>query len=424
MTGIYIHTPFCRSKCSYCDFNSYAGREGLADDYADALIRSFQGDGRDEISSVYFGGGNPALLGLRLFDVWDACRDRWRIEARPKGGPAGRILEKRTKAPNARLTKPEARERMCDYVTEPRARKTPRTGFSAASSAEDAEVSMEMNPEDAAPDLLLRLRGAGLNRLSLGWQSLDDAALRALGRRHDADTALESLKAARRAGFENVNVDMMFGLPGQTGARWKEDLKKVTSAGPDHISVYALSVEAGTRLSKQVEKELLAGRSILPTEDEAADMYGTAVEVLRGAGFHHYEISNFALPGRECGHNLNYWRGGDYLGFGAGAHSHRNGRRWWNALLPEDFIAGRDREAGSESLTQAERLSERIFLGLRLTEGVDPRELRDEFKTDVNEIFGPALARLRGLGLITPGPRLALTAKGLPLANEVMVEFV
>ncbi len=368
MSGLYIHSPFCRSKCVYCDFNSHAGLDELFDAHTEVLLEQIERDVRtapDEwIETVFFGGGNPALLGPRLLEILEQCRRHRRI-------------------------------------------------------VDLAEVSIEMNPEDASLGTLRELRDGGFNRLSLGWQTLDDARLRILGRRHDARTAIRSLAAARDAGFDNVNVDLIFGLPGHRLDEWEHELEQIVALGPEHISTYALGVEPGTPLYSSIDE-----LPPLPPEDEVADMYAAARAVLKRAGYEHYEISNFARPGYRCRHNLNYWRGGDYQGFGAGAHSHFQGHRWWNVEDPAEFVAATDTVAGSERLNVSQRLSERIFLGLRLVDGVEPALLEREFAIRIDDRYAEPLGHWRALGLLERGPRLALTDSGLALANEVMMDFV
>ena len=375
MTGLYIHIPFCRSKCAYCDFNSYAGREVLIDPYLDVLAEELAGpgrawDGNDVFDTAYIGGGNPAMLEEAL---------------------------------------PLALERF----------------IAADRLMPGAEVTVEFNPEDARQDVLERLRAAGANRLSLGWQALDDDLLARIGRRHDAAAARLSLVAARRAGYSDVSVDMIFGLPGQSLSDWRDALERVVAAGPDHISTYALTLEQDTPLALAVAKHgRMAMGALLPTEDEAAQMYDCARESLTEEGYEHYEISSFARPGHRGRHNINYWHGGDYLGVGAGAHSHYQGRRWWCVSDPAEYIEAKERVAGFERLNPIQRLSERLFLGLRLVEGVEPDRIMSELGENPEEVFAEPLARWRELGLMTTGPQLALSPAGLPLANEVMADFV
>ncbi len=375
MTGLYIHIPFCRSKCAYCDFNSYAGREALIDPYINAMAAElaepgYAWDGGDIFDTVYIGGGNPAMLEEAL---------------------------------------PLMLERL----------------VAAGRLAPGAEVSVEFNPEDARQDALEKLRTAGANRLSLGWQALDDDVLARIGRRHDGEAAQQSLIAARRVGYSDVSVDLIFGLPGQSAGDWRDTLEQAVAAGPDHISTYALTIEEDTPMGRAVASN---GGTVmgapLPTDDEAALMYDWAREYLADAGYEHYEISSFARPGHRCRHNINYWHGGDYLGVGAGAHSHYQGNRWWCVSDPGEYIEAQVKMAGSERLNARQRLSERLFLGLRLVEGVEPERITRELGENPEKTFTEILVHWRELGLMTAGPRLALSSAGLLLANEVMADFV
>ena len=371
--GLYIHAPFCRQKCSYCDFNSYPGLESLIVDYAEAVGEQIKQAGADrtrpEVKTIFFGGGNPALLGIDgISTLLEACRRGFKI-------------------------------------------------------VDGAEISIEMNPEDARSGFLGAIRDVGFNRLSLGWQSLDDGRLALLGRRHNSEQAPASLDAAREAGFSNINIDLIFGLPGQTQEAWRLEILRAAGYGPDHISAYMLSIAPGTRLARQVDD----GQVDLPDEETAARMFETTPKVLGRAGYDQYEISNYARAGRECRHNLNYWTGGDYLGFGAGAHSHRSGRRWWGVDGPKEFIErirSGDPTAGHEDLSERQRLSERMFLGLRLNKGVSRAEIEAEFGLSIDETYGVALAELRALGLADTGRMISLTEKGRLLANEAMALFV
>ena len=371
--GLYIHIPFCRSRCIYCGFKTYVGIGNCLQSYIEVLELEISRVARarewSPVTSVYFGGGNPALVGpVALSKLLDATRRNFNF--------------------------------------------TP-----------EAEISFELNPEDAKLKFLKSAREAGFNRLSIGWQTLSDKGLAFLSRRHNRRQALDALSAARRAGFDNINVDMIFGLPGQTMKGWTDDLATLAESAPDHVSTYALSVDPGTRLKTLVA----AGEVVLPDEDVVADLYDNACRSLDESGFKQYEISNFAKAGRACQHNLNYWRGGEYIGFGAGAHSHIDGKRTWCFQDPQTFIEKArlaDTIAGSEDLDNLRKLGERLMLGLRLREGIDVSAVEEEFQVSLVDTYGEALKDLKEKGLIDFGERLALTRKGLFLANEAMVEFV
>ncbi len=371
--SLYIHIPFCRSRCIYCGFKTYTGLDSCFQSYIEALQSeiSREAGGREwpPVTSVYFGGGNPALVGAEsLASLLDACRRNFNI-------------------------------------------------------APQAEISFELNPEDAQLEFLDSTREAGFNRLSIGWQTLSDKGLVFLGRRHNRRQALGAIGVARRAGFDNINVDMIFGLPGQTVKRWTDDLATLSESAPDHVSTYALSVDEGTRL----EMLVATAEVVLPDEDVVADLYDSACRLLDKSGFKQYEISNFAKVGRSCRHNLNYWRAGEYIGFGAGAHSHIDGKRTWRFKEPQTFIEkarSDDTIAGSEDLDKLRKLGERLMLGLRLRDGIDVSAVEEEFQVSLVDIYGESLEALKEKGLIDLGERLALTKKGLFLANEAMVEFV
>jgi oxygen-independent coproporphyrinogen-3 oxidase len=398
--AIYIHVPFCTAKCGYCDFNSYAGQESLIPAYTEALVREARlwaplCEGL-RAETVYFGGGTPSLMPLPDLD---------------------RIVG-------------ELRRR-----------------FDVAS---DAEMSLEANPGTVDLEYLRGLRSLGVNRLSLGVQSFDDGELSALDRIHSAEDARAALAAARRAGFDNVSLDLIYGLPRQTLAHWRRNLDEALTLALEHLSLYALTVEEGTPLASDVA----AGRVPEPDPDVGADMYAWTEERLTAAGYEHYEISNWARPGFRCRHNLAYWRNGLWLGLGAGAHSHlrpdgeqgtrQPAQRFGNAapirsyveLVNESWTARRRngerptlasmrqvtfRESGDEALEKADTL----ILGLRLSEGVSPAEWRDRFGSELEADCGPPLTELEGLGLLERNDGvLRLTPRGRLLANEVFQRFL
>lgn len=318
--GLYIHIPFCRSKCAYCDFYSLAQSEERMDAYVDALRASL----RDmasmaagyAVDTVYFGGGTPSLLGApRLSALLDAALGSFTVAA-------------------------------------------------------GAEITFEANPESARDEAALRtLRAAGFNRVSLGMQSADDAELLAVGRVHTAADTEAAVDALRAAGFDNLSLDLIFGLPEQTRERWEKNLAAAVALAPEHLSCYALKVEPGTPL--YARRDHVA----LPDDDAQADMYLAAADFLASRGYAQYEISNFALPGRESRHNLKYWTLGEYLGFGPGAHSDFGGRRFAVARDLDAFLRGERVYSENAAVTPQEREAERVMLGLRLTRGLPAVEL-------------------------------------------------
>lgn len=388
--ALYVHIPFCQAKCPYCDFNSYAGLEGLMTPYADALIaemalwREATRDAR--VATVFFGGGTPSFLPLAETErIVAALRGSFRL------APA-------------------------------------------------AEITVEANPGSADSARLDGLRRLGFNRLSLGVQSFRDDELRLLGRVHSVAEARQAYRAARRAGFENVNLDLIYGLPGQPLAAWQRTLTEAIALRPEHLSLYALTLEEGTPLAADVAR----GRLPAPDPDLAADMYLWAGEALAAAGYQHYEISNWALPGYRCRHNLVYWHNQPYLGLGAGAHSCLGGFRFAAIRDPRRYIrevtaAGAKPTANGlsgflarlphlESVVQAapaRAMAETAILGLRLVEGMSLAAFRRRFGVGLLSAYGPAVAELTAAGLLerTNG-RLRLTPKGCLLGNEVFVRFL
>jgi oxygen-independent coproporphyrinogen-3 oxidase len=388
--ALYVHIPFCQAKCPYCDFNSYAGLEAVMAPYVDALIaeialwREATRDAR--VTTVFFGGGTPSFLPLGETErVFAALRRSFRL--------------------------------------------TP-----------DAEITVEANPGSADSASLDGLRRLGFNRLSLGIQSLQNAELRLLGRVHSAAEAREACRAARRAGFENVNLDLIYGLPGQTLAAWQRTLAEAVALRPEHLSLYALTLEEGTPMAADVA----SGRLPAPDPDLAADMYLWAGETLAAAGYEHYEISNWARPGYRCRHNLVYWRNEPYLGLGAGAHSCLGGFRFAAVRDPREYIrevmaTGPTPSGGGlavslahlphlESVVQvtdARAMAETVILGLRLAEGVSLAAFRRRFGVGLPSVYGPAVAELTALGLLErSNGRLRLTSKGRLLGNEAFVRFL
>ena len=360
--GLYIHIPFCRSKCAYCDFYSLAQSGEHMDAYVSALGASMRAAAPSAAGytadTVYFGGGTPSLLGA------------------------------------------------------PRLAALLQTAAECFSLAPDAEITFEANPESARDEAALRtLRGAGFNRVSLGMQSADDGELRAIGRVHTARGTEEAVDAARRAGFDNLSLDLIYGLPGQTRARWRNSLAAALALAPEHLSCYALKVEPGTPL--YARKDALA----LPDDDTQADMYLYAAEALAASGYEHYEISNFARPGRASRHNLKYWTLSEYLGFGPGAHSDFGGRRFAVARGLGAFLAGNAVYSEDAAISPRERAAERVMLELRTARGLAAEEL--------GLPFGGAEAVLRECaahGLAEQNAaRWRLTVRGFLVSNAIIL---
>ena len=364
MSGLYIHVPFCKSRCPYCDFAFYVGKTHLAERYTDAVIREFRTrlprmGGRTVFDTVYFGGGTPSEM------------------------------------------PPEALRRILDAAR------------SLSHVALKAEISAEANPEDHSR--FPELAAMGMNRLSLGVQALDNPALRALGRRHSVADAVAAVGAARRAGFSNINIDLMFSAPRQTAHAWRQTLDRTIDLGPEHVSVYGLTVEPGTAFGRRMKKNRLP----LPHEDAQAEMYETAQEKLCGAGFVQYEISNFAQPGFACRHNIACWERRAYLGVGLSAHSFFNDRRTWNIRPLMAYIGSVESSGaaveGEERISSRDRRLEQVMLGLRRTHGI-PESLLDTAGRTIALIPDHLLERREG--------RVRLTRRGLLLADLVSAELV
>jgi oxygen-independent coproporphyrinogen III oxidase len=369
--GVYVHIPFCSAICNYCNFNRGLYDAALKTRYIAALREEIARAEAGGADTIFFGGGTPSLLQPEeIGAIIQSVRDRFDL-------------------------------------------------------ASDAEITLETNPETVDREKLERFRGAGVNRISFGVQSFQDAELQRLGRIHSADRARAAVREARAAGFDNVSLDLMMWLPGQSVERWLSNVDALIEAGPDHASLYLLELYPNAPLKEDMAR---AGWSQAP-DDDAAEMYLQAMERLERAGLDQYEISNVARPGRASRHNLKYWTDGEWLAFGCGAHSTRGGVRWKNVSSTEDYVdrmtAGRDLVTERRELSASERLEEALFTGLRLTAGLDIEETSRRHGTNVWERFGPALEPfVDKKWLILEGPRLRLTRDGMLMANEIMAVFV
>ncbi len=366
--GLYVHVPFCVRRCAYCDFVSSAGStEEERGRYVDAVCAEVaaRGDGA-AADTLYLGGGTPTLL------------------------------------------EPAQVERIVGAV---------RRGFRMA---DGAEVSMEANPDTVNPGRLKGWRSAGVNRLSMGVQALDDRLLRALGRIHSATRAREAVHEAAEAGFANLGIDLMFGLPGQATAEWRETLRAALDMPVVHLSCYELALEEGTLLK--------AAHPALPGEDEAVEMWSVTLEETARRGFIRYEVSNYAHPGAECRHNLKYWRDSEFLGFGAGAWSSRDGARTANPSDVAAYLAGAPAgfpPAECDVLPARRRAAESMMLNLRLTEGCGEAEFAARWGEEALGAAARALAPGIRDGLVErSGGRLRLTDRGFLVANEVWREVL
>ena len=374
-TGIYVHIPFCAAICNYCNFNRGLHDDGLRRRYVDALVADIRGFADPAIAAdtIFFGGGTPSLLEPgELRRIIQACRDAFDLSP-------------------------------------------------------DAEITIEANPESSTAEALCGFREAGANRLSFGVQSFRDEELRRLGRLHSSQTARDAVQLARAAGFDNLSLDLMMWLPGQSTDQWLSSVDALIDEQPDHASLYLLEIYPNAPLRDEMAR---AGWSVAP-DDDAAAMYLEGLARLDRAGFEQYEISNVARPAaRRSRHNLKYWQQGDWLGFGCGAHATFRGERWRTVSATADYIDritnGQDVRLDRRALDPDEQLEEALFMGLRLTEGLDLAALHRRYGIDIWERYGPDLSSYVTAGVLIhePGRRLALTRGGMLLANDVMAVFI
>ena len=381
--GIYIHIPFCLSKCGYCDFNSYSSMEGIINEYVEAIKKEFSlysPELKDyEGISIFFGGGTPTILESgQLIAIFESCKSLFNLTA-------------------------------------------------------DAEITIEANPETLTIDKLRELRKGGFNRISIGVQSFNDRFLKKLGRIHDSKKAYQGILSARDAGFENISIDLMFGIPDETLKDWEDDIETAIKLNPEHISTYNLTIEEGI----QFKRELSQGRLKLPDEDRQVEMYDRGIGLLTGAGYEHYEISNFAKNGKKCVHNQIYWQNEEYLGIGAVAYSYINGERRWNLKNPMEYIKRiqgvRDSRVqgvfnvieGRERLEEKDIMGETIMMWLRMIEGINLQAFKRRFGVEIKSTFSDVISKhLSNNLIIFDNGNLKLTHKGLLFYNDVAAEFL
>ncbi len=372
--AIYVHIPFCAKHCAYCDFNTYVvkSQSEIVQDTVEAVCADIRAGSSDRpVSTIFFGGGTPTFLsGAMLEKILTSIHENFNVDA-------------------------------------------------------DAEISSEANPGSSDILKFEQMHAAGFNRLSIGVQSFDDELLIALDRFHSSTEAETALKAARTAGFKNLNLDLMFGLPKQTINHWEQTLKRAVEVQTEHLSLYAMTLEAGTRF----ERLYAGGKLDLPEEDTELEMYEQSIERLSAAGYEHYEVSNFAKPGFRSRHNQVYWRNEEYLGFGPGAVSYLDGTRWKKERLPARYIAkvraSQELTVESEALDVDGQLGETMMLGLRLIDGISLARIRDRFQIEPLQKFAAPLANLSNQGLLKlDGDVLRLTHRGLLIANTVLAEFI
>lgn len=376
LSGIYLHIPFCATRCHYCNFATGGYESDIARRYVAALIEEigrarFEDTSMRSVDTIYLGGGTPTTLSIdQLAAILDACRKTF------------------------------------DVTT-------------------DAEITCEANPGSIDLDYLKDLRTAGINRLSFGVQSFDDGELRMIGRTHSSEEAREAVRLARQARFQNVSIDLIAGLPEQTMDTWRRNLDEAFALEPDHISVYMLELYKDAPLLHRVERGEL--RAI--DEELTVEMYFALKDEAEKRGFDHYEISNWALPGAESRHNLKYWTGAPYMAYGVSAAGYDGISRWSNTRNIHEYLdkieCGQSAVMENMSLDDDDKQSESIFLKLRLKGGVDLNEHRLRFGVDVRSRYGEEIDRLLDAGLIEfDGDRMRISRKGLVLANEVFAAFV
>lgn len=373
--SIYIHVPFCKKKCLYCDFPSFAGCENIYEDYVNNLLRELVDNASEyseyEIDTVFIGGGTPTVLASKqLGKILDAVLSKYNV-------------------------------------------------------SNDAEITIEANPGTVNALMFRELKSMDVNRLSFGVQAWQNSLLTTLGRIHDNETFVRNYNEARDAGFNNISCDLMFSLPGQTLSNWEETLEKIMRLKPEHISAYSLIIEEGTPFKEMLKK------GIIQAPDEALDreMYYLSKEMLKDKGYHPYEISNFAKQGFESRHNIAYWRTKEYLGFGLGAHSYIRNQRFHNTydmnlyirakgstlLLREDF----------EMLKTEEKMEEFMFMGLRMTEGISMDTFKERFGVEIMSIFEDSVKYLVDEKLLfINGDKIALTDRGVDISNFVFEKFI
>ena len=407
MAGIYIHIPFCKSRCRYCDFFSTTQLE-RREDYAHAIIAEFidrQHQLTEPIHTIYFGGGTPSQMpveSLRL--ILEAIR-REGNEANDEWKGSDLKTTSTTSARINLLGRPE------DYTTQ-HYTTLPNTTPSS-DIVEDLEITLEANPGDITPELAEAWRSMGINRLSIGIQSFDDELLRLIGRRHTAEQAINAVSIAQQAGFTNISIDLMYALPTQTMEQWQKDVQTALSLGIQHISTYGLIYEDGTALTK-----LLMDNRLQPVDEELEmRMYDYLVEQVCANGFLHYEVSNFALPGRHSRHNSSYWNDTPYLGLGAAAHSYDGRCRQWNIADLDGYIQqalAHELQPEVEHLSEEDRHTERVMLSLRTSQGV--------MKADIDMHKAKPYIE-QGL-LEDKGDRLAATTQGFHILNRIIEELV
>ena len=396
---LYIHIPFCVRKCHYCDFLSAPSDEQTREQYTEALCReivSYKDMAEEyEVSTVFFGGGTPSLLSIKQFErIIYAIQDTFFVCSREGDRPGQEQYESQSSE--------KQKERATNRI----------------------EFTVECNPGTLTKELLLCLKRLGVNRLSIGLHSADDAELKLLGRIHSYEEFLESFRLARAAGFENINVDLMQALPGQTVQSFGNTLQKVIALQPEHISAYSLMIEESTPFYEWYGED----SDKLPSEETERDIYKLTQMMLRDAGYIQYEISNYAKAGYECRHNCGYWIGTEYLGLGLGASSYMKEVRYEQTDNLKEYLVTQDYRTSHKevrNLSKEERMEEFMFLGLRLCKGIRKTEFAERFGISYENVYGEVSAQLLKKGLLQENEGyLSLTELGRDLSNRVLAEFL
>ena len=374
--GLYIHIPYCIHKCGYCDFNSHPVKQDEMDHYIDALVCEMQHYAKihsdtNSIRTIFLGGGTPTTLtAFQLDRIFKECINNFTIVS-------------------------------------------------------DAEITIEANPATIGIEQMKSIRQTGYNRISIGVQSFDKTELKVLDRAHGPEEIHSTVDCARKAGFENLSLDLMFAIPNQSLSSWENNLNKAIEKNPEHISTYNLTIEQGTAFSKLESN----GKLIMPDDGHQLELYKKTIERLKIKGLHHYEISNFARPGKKCKHNITYWENSNTLGIGAGASSYIDGTRFKNINLPAHYIRQvKEKKTAveySETLNSRQAMGETIMLGLRLIEGISIHQFEKRFQISFTIFFKTIISSLKEKGLVViEKDYLRLSKKGLFLADSVILEFI
>lgn len=368
-SGIYIHIPFCKEKCYYCDFLSFKEKEPYFEKYKDMLINEINNSiylSNSEIKSIFIGGGTPSIIPkVYIYEILNTLYKKFKIE-------------------------------------------------------KNAEITIEVNPGTVDIDKILFYKKIGINRISIGLQAWQNSLLKKIGRIHNLNDFVSNYNNIRSAGFENVNVDLMFSLPSQTIEQWEETIENIILLKPEHISAYSLIVEESTPIYDMYKKN----KYIQTSDEDDRNMYYKACDKLKNAGYKHYEISNFALDGFECRHNIIYWKREDYIGFGVSAHSFINNLRFNNTYNLTQYLNGNNK-IQKEYINDFDAYAEFMFLGLRMIDGISIKKFEENFNKSIFEVYGTQLKKLHKNKLININKDyIMLTKKGIDLSNMVFIEFL